>query len=202
MMAFLERPVDQSVIRDTSREYRPGGLGATMSIEHLLSPTALAELEARRLAAAQQAVVTVPAPVIVSSTPCDGPSQAAAAAEAQARGGCVDVTLCDNRGRVVAVNRQCWDDPVVKAALVDQVRADEIEAGALERVVEMASAVDANSTESEDRAKSEAEALIAEVDEYHAQAAQDDAEVAAALRARDRLRNLAHAARARLGVSS
>jgi len=200
-MAFLERPVDQSVIRDASREYRRGGLGAAASIEHLLSPAARAELEARRLAAAQRPVMTVPDPVVVPSTPCDGPSQAAAAAEAQAHGGCVDVTLCDNRGRVVAVNRQCWDDPVVKAALVDQVRADEIEAGALERVVEMASAADANSTESEDRAKSEAEALIAEVEEYNDQVARDDAEVAATLRARDRLRNLAQAARARLGVS-
>jgi len=179
-------------------------LGAAQSIEHLLSPAQQQALvEQRRAAAEQQALAAppVPAPVLIPTAPCDGPGQAAAADEARARGGCVDVTLCDNRGRVAATSRKCWDDPVAKAALVNRIKADEIEAGALERMLEMASADGANSPESAGRVVSEAAALEFEVAEYEAQAAEDALRLDATGRARDRLRDLAQAARARLGVA-
>ncbi len=187
--------------------YRSVGLSGLglINIEHLLSPEQQAQLAAKRAAdaaAAAERAALAPQVVVVPSTPCDGASQAAAAATARARGGCVDVTVCDNAGRVAATNRQCWDDPVVKAGLIQQIKSDEIEAGALERMVEMASATGANAHESVQRALAEAGALASEVADFSAQAVQDEADMASTRRARDRLANLAAAARSRAGVRS
>jgi hypothetical protein len=176
---------------------------AKQSIEHLLSPAQQAALAAQRASdAAAQVQVAAAAPPVIQYDLCDPVARAAAIAEAQAHGGCVDVAVCDKQGRVAATSRQCWDDPVAKAALVNQNRADEIEAGALERMNEMASADGSNSAESVDKVIAEAGALRAEVSEYEAQAAEDDERLAAAQRVRDRLASIASAARARLGVAS
>ena len=181
-------------------------LGATTkkSIEDLLSPAQQTALAAQRAAdAAHQAQVAAAAPPVIQYALCDSTARAAAVAEAQAHGGCVDVAVCDKRGRVVSTtSRQCWDDPVAKAALVNQIRADEIEAGALERMTEMASADGSDSEESVDKVVAEAGALRAEVSEYEAQVAEDDERLAASQRVRDRLASIASAARVRLGVAS
>lgn len=195
-MAFLEK--------NGLRGWR--GIGdARQSIVGLLSPAdqaTYARQQAEVAAAEAARVAALPvSPALIPTAACDGPGQAAAVASAKAHGGCVDVTVCDNQGRVAAVNRQCWEDPVAKAALVNQIKADEIEAGALERMLEMAKAPASGSPESVSQVQSESAALLDDVAEYEAIVAQDAAEAQAQSAARDRLAALAAEARSRAGRS-
>ena len=191
MMAFLERGEPLFPDAPPSGYGRLAGLGdSRISIVPLLPPAAqaqyAAQLEAKE--AASRAAVAADAARTIDYAKCDAAARAAAVAKAKAEGGCVDVYVCDKDGRVVSsAGRQCFDDPRVKAAVVNQIKSDEIEAGCLERMKEMAAAPDANSEENVARVHSEAAVLSAEVDEYRAQVAEDDEALAALARSRDRL---------------
>jgi FtsZ-binding cell division protein ZapB len=89
------------------------------------------------------------------------------------------------RGRVVsAPTRQCFPEPAAKGpqaeALINQIKADEIEAGAITKMLEMAKDPNANSEQNDQELSDASAALESEANELKAE--QNAAAIAAEAR--------------------
>lgn len=97
---------------------------------------------------------------IPNPAPCDAASRQRVIDQAKLTGDCYDACVCSHsQGRVLSCTRVCQDDPVEKARLINQIKADEIEAAALESLKEKALEEGGNT----DHKKSEVAALAQEL---------------------------------------
>ncbi len=146
--------------------------GNKQSLNYLLP-----QADQDRIAAQQKSAAEVTAAAeaaksaqTVPYTACDPKSLSEALMDAREQGKCVDVVLCDNQGRVVSPpTRQCFPEPAASGpqaeALINQIKADEIEAGAIIKMLEMAKAADANSDQNERDLNDASAALESEANE-------------------------------------